>query len=147
MDTVDRKTRSRIMASVGRSDTGPEMRLRRILHERGLRYRLRDRKLPGSPDIIFPRFKSVIFVYGCFWHRHSCKYSTTPSSNKDFWSTKFKDNQERDSRNIKALKKSGWRVLIVWECEIKYMTGSVLHERVYKFLMGSRLCLYSSVKM
>ena len=135
MDTVDKKTRSRIMASVAQKDTGAEMRLRRILHRQGLRYRLHDRRLPGSPDIVFPRFKSVVFVHGCFWHRHNCKYSTEPSSNKDFWDTKFKDNKERDARNIEALKKSGWRVLIVWECEIKYMTDSVLYERVSKFLM------------
>lgn len=120
MDTVDRKTRSRIMASVGQRDTGPEMCLRRILHRHGLRYRLHDRSLPGSPDLVFPRFQSVVFVHGCFWHVHEgCKFATRPSSRKEFWKEKFDANQKRDRRNYDALAASGWRVLVVWECAIK----------------------------
>ena len=120
MDTVDKKTRSRIMASVGQRDTGPEMRLRRILHRRGLRYRLHDRSLPGSPDLVFPRFRAVVFVHGCFWHVHDgCKFATRPSSRKEFWKEKFTANRKRDRRNYEALAASGWRVLVVWECAIK----------------------------
>ena len=85
MDTVDKTTRSKIMSKVGQKNTGPEMKLRKSLHKIGLRYRLHDKRLPGSPDIVFPRFKAVLFVHGCFWHRHGCKATTTPATNVDFW--------------------------------------------------------------
>jgi len=108
------------MASVGQRDTGPEMRLRRALHRLGLRYRLHDRKLPGSPDLVFPRFRSVVFVHGCFWHVHKgCKFATEPASRKDFWREKFEANQKRDRRNYDSLLASGLRVLVVWECALK----------------------------
>lgn len=108
------------MASVGQRDTGPEMRLRCILHRHGLRYRLHDRSLLGSPDLVFPRFGSVVFVHGCFWHVHDgCKLATKPSSRKEFWKEKFEANRKRDRRNYDALAASGWRVLVVWECAIK----------------------------
>ncbi|WP_073042245.1 very short patch repair endonuclease [Desulfacinum infernum] len=127
MDTVDKKTRSRIMASVGQRDTGPEMRLRHILHRLGLRYRLHDKKLPGSPDLVFPRFHAVVFVHGCFWHVHKgCQFSTRPSSRKEFWEKKFEANEKRDKRNYEALAASGWRVLVVWECAIKGLKDSEL---------------------
>ena len=119
MDTVDKTTRSRIMSSVGQKDTGPELRLRKSLHLLGLRYRLSDRKLPGSPDIVFPRFKAVVFVHGCFWHRHGCKATTTPGSNAEYWHKKFAENVERDRQNVDSLLRSGWRVAIVWECLLK----------------------------
>lgn len=120
MDTVDKKTRSRIMASVGQRDTGPEMRLRSALHRIGFRYRVNDRHLPGSPDLVFPRFKAVIFVHGCFWHSHArCRFATKPSSRVDFWKNKFRENRKRDRNNYRALEENGWRVLVVWECAIK----------------------------
>jgi DNA mismatch endonuclease (patch repair protein) len=119
MDTVDKTTRSRIMGKVGQKNTGPEMRLRKSLHKMGARYRLHDRKLPGSPDIVFSRFKAVVFVHGCFWHRHGCKATTTPCDNEDYWHNKFEENRIRDKRNIEALIESGWRVAIVWECVLK----------------------------
>ncbi len=120
MDTVDKKTRSRIMASVKQKNTGPEIQLRRILHRLGLRYKLNDSKLPGSPDLVFPRFNAVIFVHGCFWHAHKgCKFSTKPSSRRDYWENKFKANIKRDKKKCDELLKSGWRVLVVWECAIK----------------------------
>jgi len=118
MDTVDKATRSRIMASVGQKDTGPEISLRSALHKRGLRYRLHDRNLPGSPDLVFPRFLAVIFVHGCYWHSHGCYRSTVPKTRRKFWSKKFKDNKERDERKIRQLLEEGWRVLIVWECAL-----------------------------
>ncbi|MGE4194662.1 MAG: very short patch repair endonuclease [Pseudodesulfovibrio sp.] len=123
MDTVDKTTRSRIMSKVGQKNTGPEMKLRRSLHRIGLRYLLHDKRLPGSPDIVFPRFKAVLFVHGCFWHRHGCKATTTPRTNIDFWHKKFNDNIARDRRNIDTLQNIGWRVAVVWECALKSKNG------------------------
>jgi DNA mismatch endonuclease (patch repair protein) len=129
MDTVDKKTRSRIMASVGQRNTIPEMRLRRILHRIGLRYRLHDRSLPGSPDLIFPQFHAVVFVHGCFWHVHKhCRFSTKPSTRKEFWREKFEANKKRDRRNYRALKARGWRVLVVWECILKTKEQEMLND-------------------
>src|SRR5882672_8688942 len=103
MDTVDRQTRSKIMASVGQKDTGAELLLRRALHNIGLRYRLHDRSLPGSPDLVFPRLRAVVFVHGCYWHSHGCYRSTVPKSRNEFWIEKFTANQKRDGRNIGLL--------------------------------------------
>lgn len=125
MDTVDRKTRSKIMAAVGQKDTKPEVMLRKALHRMGFRYVLNDRRLPGSPDLVFPKYRAVIFVHGCFWHRHGCKYSTTPGSRTDFWNQKFAANQKRDAKEIAELKRLGWRVKVVWECEVKRDRNSV----------------------
>ncbi|MGX9364519.1 very short patch repair endonuclease [Desulfoplanes sp. PS50] len=136
MDTVDRTTRSKIMRSVPQRGTSPEIRLRKALHRRGFRYRVNDKRLPGSPDIVFPRYHAVLSVHGCFWHRHGCKYTTTPSTRKEFWEAKFKANIERDKRNEEKLKELGWRVLVVWECEIKNSLKSGLIERVERFLVG-----------
>ena len=119
MDNVDKTTRSKIMFKVGQKNTGPEMKLRKSLHRIGLRYRLHDKKLPGSPDIVFSRFKAVLFVHGCFWHRHGCKATTTPGTNVDFWRKKFDENIARDRRHINKLLDSGWRVAVVWECILK----------------------------
>lgn len=116
MDTVDKEMRSRIMSSVAQKDTGPETLLRSALHKTGLRYRLHDRKLPGSPDLVFPRFRAVIFVHGCYWHSHGCYKSTVPKSRRGFWEDKFRANRRRDERNIALLHERGWRVMVVWEC-------------------------------
>ena len=118
-DTVDPEIRSRIMASVKQRDTGPEVRLRKALHRLGYRYKLNVKSLPGSPDLVFPRYKAVIFVHGCFWHAHGCKYSSVPSTRTEFWKEKFRANRERDVRKVDQLVKAGWRVLVVWECTIK----------------------------
>ena len=124
MDTVDRATRSKIMASVGQRNTGAEMKLRKALHRLGLRYRLHDKRLPGSPDLVCPRFRAVIFVHGCFWHRHNgCKATTFPKTRQDFWAAKFETNIARDQRNIEELQKEGWRVAVVWECALKGIKG------------------------
>lgn len=119
-DTVDQATRSRIMAGIGGRNTRPELTLRRALHARGLRYRLHDRKLPGTPDLVFRRFGAVCFVHGCFWHRHpSCPYTTTPATRREFWRAKFDANKERDRRNRHRLLQAGWRVAVVWECALR----------------------------
>lgn len=123
MDTVDNQTRSRIMSSVGQKDTGPEMLLRTVLHGAGLRYRLHDRTLPGSPDLVFPRFRAVVFVHGCYWHSHGCYRSTVPKSRRTFWEGKFSANRQRDRRDLDALNTRNWRAMIVWECALKGKTA------------------------
>lgn len=138
-DTVSKSVRSRIMASVRQRDTGPEMRLRKALHRLGLRYRLHDKKLSGSPDLVFPRFKAVVFVHGCFWHVHGCKYSTEPATRQEFWAEKFAANRARDERNVNLLLGDGWRVLTVWECALKEKrekSDEKVARRVAKWLKG-----------
>ena len=132
MDTVDRKTRSKIMKSVPQKNTKPEMLLRKALHRMGFRYRLHDKRLPGTPDIVFPKYKAVIFVHGCFWHRHDCKQTTTPSTRKNFWDAKFKANMERDNKIAMRLEDAGWRTMIVWECELKSIQKIELSTRKIK---------------
>lgn len=118
-DIVDRATRSRMMAAIRGRDTSPELIVRSWLHRAGLRYRLHDRSLPGSPDIVLPRWGAVVFVHGCFWHRHrGCRYATNPATRRTFWEAKFASNIERDERNRRALRSLGWRVRTVWECSL-----------------------------
>lgn len=107
------------MAAIRGADTKPEMLIRRGLHARGFRYRLRDRKLPGKPDIVLPKHRAVIFVNGCFWHGHDCPLFRWPATRQEFWRTKITGNIERDARNIDMLLVSGWRVATVWECALK----------------------------
>jgi len=119
-DIVDSATRSRMMAGIRSGNTRPELALRRALHARGFRYRLHVGGLPGRPDLVLRRHSTVVFVHGCFWHRHQgCKYAYTPKSRKDFWEKKFKENVERDRKAKKELKKLGWRVIVIWECETR----------------------------
>ncbi len=118
VDIVDPATRTRMMRGITGQDTEPELAVRRYLHAAGLRFKVHDRRLPGTPDIVLPRFKTVVQVHGCFWHRHEgCRYATTPSSRRDFWSRKFAQNVRRDAANRSALRAAGWSVLTVWECE------------------------------
>src|ERR1700722_2786655 len=108
------------MAAVHTKDTGPELALRRLVHRLGYRYRLPAPELPGRPDLVFRPRKKVIFVHGCFWHRHArCRYATTPKSRTLFWQAKFAANIARDQRNLSDLKKAGWRVLTIWQCQLK----------------------------
>lgn len=112
--------RSRIMRAVKSVDTGPEMIVRRMLHRLGYRYRLHRKDLPGKPDLVFPSRKAVIFVHGCFWHGHNCKRGArTPKTNIPYWTDKIRRNVERDVQAIIDLKAAGWRVLVIWECELK----------------------------
>jgi DNA mismatch endonuclease (patch repair protein) len=114
------KERSALMAKVRGKNTTPEIKVRKILHAMGLRFRLHRRDLPGSPDIVLPRHKIAIFVHGCFWHRHdSCRLATSPKTRKDFWQGKFDANLSRDRRNEAALRASGWTTATIWECETK----------------------------
>ena len=110
--------RSRIMKSVGREGTKPEMVVRRLCHSMGYRFRLHRKDLPGTPDLVFPKLRKVVFVHGCFWHRHpSCPKATTPKTREKFWRDKFEANVLRDARTEEALREIGWKVLVVWECE------------------------------
>ena len=119
-DTFSAKKRSEIMRAVKGRDTKPEIALRKKLFSRGLRYRLNVKDLPGKPDLVFPKHKTVVFVHGCFWHGHSCKRGNRqPKQNADYWKDKITRNKARDQKNAAALKKLGWRVITVWECEIK----------------------------
>ena len=114
------QVRSRTMSRIKGKNTKPEIAVRSMLHRAGYRFRLHGRKLPGSPDIVLARHKTVVFVHGCFWHRHEgCKYTTTPKTRTEFWSDKFRKNVERDARQQRELREMGWRVLIVWECELR----------------------------
>ena len=118
MDIVDRNTRSRMMAAIGGRNTRPELRVRKALHAAGLRFRLHRRDLPGSPDIVLPKFRTVVFVHGCFWHRHpGCHFATTPATNVQFWREKLQSNVDRDKRQRRLLINAGWRVLVIWECQ------------------------------
>lgn len=119
-DTVDRTTRSRIMRAVPRLHTHPELLVRRGLHRLGFRYRVGDRRLPGSPDVKLSRYRAVMFVNGCFWHRHeSCRYATMPASNRAWWASKFAANVSRDARKVQELLDASWRVMVVWECALR----------------------------
>jgi len=118
-DIVDSYTRSRMMSGIRGKDTIPEMEIRRQLHGLGFRYRLHDKRLPGKPDVVLKQFNAVIFVHGCFWHRHKCRLFKWPMTRSEFWKAKINHNHENDIKVLKQLKSSGWRVCIVWECSIK----------------------------
>ncbi|HEU4981961.1 MAG TPA: DNA mismatch endonuclease Vsr [Acidobacteriaceae bacterium] len=112
--------RSRNMASIRGKNTKPEKAVRSLLHKLGYRYRLHRRDLPGKPDLVFPSRRKVIFVHGCFWHMHDCRWGrVVPATNSNFWQEKRQKNRDRDSRTMAALTEIGWRVLVVWECQIK----------------------------
>ncbi|MEW5680294.1 very short patch repair endonuclease [Comamonas kerstersii] len=119
MDVHSPEQRTFNMSRIKGVNTKPEMLVRRWLWANGYRYRLHARELPGKPDIVFRGSKAAIFVHGCFWHRHGCRYATMPATKQDFWIKKFRQNTDRDKRNIQHLQMEGWRVLILWECEIK----------------------------
>lgn len=119
-DIVSPAKRSQMMSGIRGRDTGPELRVRRLLHGRGYRFRLHRRDLPGSPDLVLPRHRVVVFVHGCFWHFHAgCRLAKVPGSRPDFWRTKLLGNRARDTVAIEALQADGWRVLVVWECWLR----------------------------
>lgn len=119
MDIWEKAKRSEIMSKVNQKDTKPELIVRHFLFANGFRYRKNVRKLPGSPDIVLPKYKTVIFVNGCFWHGHECRAGRRPTSNKQYWDNKIKSNIKRDEDKISQLEILGWKVLIIWQCEIK----------------------------
>jgi DNA mismatch endonuclease, patch repair protein len=133
MDRVDPATRKRVMAAVKSKDTAPELKLRRWLHAIGYRYRLHVRELPGRPDLVFPARRKVIFVHGCFWHRHGgCARAAMPATRQAFWVEKLTANVKRDARQVLELRALGWDVLIVWECQVRQL--NTLANKVVRFL-------------
>jgi DNA mismatch endonuclease, patch repair protein len=134
-DVVDKLTRSRMMSGIRGKDTRPEMRLRQALHALGFRYRLHVKALPGKPDLVLARYRAVIYLHGCFWHRHNkCRLAATPASNADFWTLKFAGNVERDAQHVAALIMAGWRVATVWECGLRAKDISLLMEQIEAWL-------------
>lgn len=119
MDIFEKNVRSAIMAKVRSKNTNPEIIVRKILHDLGYRFRLHKDKLPGKPDVVLPKHKTVIFVHGCFWHGHKCKRGQRPSTNVAFWDKKLSRNIARDKKNINDLKSLGWKCMVVWECQAR----------------------------
>ena len=120
MDVHNKKTRSYNMSRIKGTDTKPEELVRKFLFSKGFRYRKNDKRLPGTPDIVLPKYRTVIFINGCFWHWHKgCKYFVWPKTNAEFWKNKIETNARRDEKKIEELKKAGWKVIIIWECELK----------------------------
>ncbi|NKD77979.1 DNA mismatch endonuclease Vsr [Haematospirillum sp. H1815] len=119
VDCVDKETRSRMMAGIGSRNTVPERVVRSALHRLGFRYRLNDKRLPGTPDLVFPRYRAVIMVHGCFWHGHDCPLFRLPATRTAFWAAKIEGNRTRDQNVQQRLVAAGWRVLTIWECALK----------------------------
>ncbi|MGH9946791.1 MAG: very short patch repair endonuclease [Pyrinomonadaceae bacterium] len=119
VDVVDSETRHRMMSGIRHKDTKPELSIRQNLHRLGFRFRLHERRLPGKPDLVLKRYRAVIFVNGCFWHRHECDLFKWPSTRVEFWQDKLNRNHENDLKNLNLLDSQGWRVCIVWECAVK----------------------------
>lgn len=136
MDTVSKKKRSEIMSKIRSKDTKPEKFVRSLFHSLGYRFRLHRKDLPGKPDLVFPKYRAVIFVHGCFWHFHEgCRDGRYPSSNSEFWKNKLDKTRERDKRAIKQLEADGWKVLVVWECETE-KDIELLIDKLRSFLDG-----------
>jgi len=137
VDSLTPKERSEIMARVRAKNTRPELRVRKLVFALGYRYRLHDRKLPGCPDLVFGRRRKVIFVHGCFWHRHKrCALARLPKSRLDFWLPKLEGNKSRDQRNRRALARRGWKVLTIWECQLR--DAERLNDKIRRFLDAKR---------
>jgi DNA mismatch endonuclease (patch repair protein) len=133
MDRISVERRSWNMSRIKAKNTKPEITVRSLLHRMGFRFRLHVRRLPGCPDIVLPRLKSVVFVHGCFWHRHrKCSFAYSPKTRKAFWKSKFEDNVRRDRRHLHDLAELGWRALVIWECQIRDL--NVIADRLSRFL-------------
>lgn len=147
-DIVSAAIRSRMMAGIKGKNTKPELHVRRFLHRKGFRYRLHDRGLSGKPDLVLKKHHCVIFVHGCFWHRHSgCRFATTPATRPEFWLAKLNANRERDVANQEKLVSTGWRIAVVWECALRAapqatlddLKGFILSSMSYQEFPGSQL--------
>ena len=142
-DVVDSETRSRMMSGIRGKDTRPELEIRRQLHGLGFRYRLHDKQLPGKPDLVLKKYNAVIFVHGCFWHRHNCSLFKWPKTRPEFWKEKINRNHENDLKALQKLQSAGWRVCIVWECAIKSTVKDVqaVSETTARWLKGNKRML------
>lgn len=136
MDRINREKRSANMARIQAKNTAPELIVRKAAHRLGFRFRLHRKDLPGKPDLVFPRLKKIVFVHGCFWHRHeACQFAYMPKSNVSFWHKKFEGNKARDKKNLQLLKAQGWDVLVIWECETGDATN--LYDQLGAFLSAA----------
>ncbi len=133
-DIFTPERRSAIMANIHSADTVPEMELRRLLHALGYRFRLHRSDLPGKPEVVLPKHRAAILMHGCFWHGHTCKDGRRPGSNTDYWNKKLDRNSRRDKMNVSAMRRLGWRCMVVWECQLK--NKERLMDRVTRFLEG-----------
>ena len=136
-DHLSKNRRSWLMSRVKSENTSPELAVRQLLHSKGFRFRLHKRDLPGRPDIVLPKYKAILFVHGCFWHRHKrCVKASVPKTRTSFWKDKFAANVRRDRLNIRLLEQSGWRVLVIWQCEIR--SGRSLDSKLRHFFSIQR---------
>lgn len=133
-DMFTRKRRSEIMANIRSADTIPEVELRKLVHSLGFRFRLHRTDLPGKPDLVLPKHRAALMMNGCFWHGHTCKDGRRPGSNTEYWNRKLDRNAQRDKKNLAALKRLGWRCLVVWECQLK--NRERLERRILHYLEG-----------
>lgn len=133
-DRMTKEQRSKNMSHIRSKDTSIELKVRKYLFSLGYRYRVNYKELPGKPDIVFTKKKIAIFIHGCYWHGHNCnsRYAHVSKSNTDYWNTKIQRNQERDKRNIEQLEKDGWKVIVLWECEIKENFEFIIKEKILK---------------
>lgn len=140
-DVVDVETRSRMMSNIRSKNTSPELLIRKALHARGFRFRVHAKNLPGTPDLVLPKYKAAVFIHGCFWHGHHCSYFKVPQTRQAFWLEKIGKNQVRDAHQIAALRALNWRVLIIWECAVRSMkkqeTPLLIDQIVFWLLQGS----------
>lgn len=140
-DRLTPEKRSWNMGRIKGKDTSIEMKVRQYLFAQGFRFRKNDRRYPGTPDIVLPKYHTVIFVHGCFWHRHVvCKYAYTPKSRTEFWQAKFDKNVENDARNKQLLEEAGWHVIIIWECQIKKEFEETMAEVIAEIKKSYRQC-------
>lgn len=139
MDIVSREKRSRMMSGIRSRDTKPELLIRKALYARGFRYRLQGKNIPGKPDLVLKKYNAVIFIHGCFWHRHNCHLFKWPSTSKEFWKKKIEGNVKRDRKNRKLLQEQGWRIATIWECALKGKTKrdpDILIDRLFEWILS-----------
>ncbi|MES2443975.1 MAG: DNA mismatch endonuclease Vsr [Pseudomonadota bacterium] len=146
VDVVDQATRSRMMAGIRGKDTKPEIILRKALHRAGFRFRLHAKDLPGRPDVVLSSRRVVVFVQGCFWHRHAgCHWCSTPASNFEFWEAKFARNVERDRNTVQVLSEMGWRTAVVWECGLRKTLAASTVEHLIRWMMSDSVLFESGL--
>lgn len=137
-DVLSPEQRHRNMVAIKGKNTKPELVVRRFLHSKGLRYRLHDSRLPGKPDLVFPKYKVVIFVQGCFWHGHAgCRFFRIPGTRTEFWQKKINSNIARDAQNREKLEQQGWKVIFIWECQLKHEKDNIL-EMLYSKIIRNK---------
>jgi DNA mismatch endonuclease (patch repair protein) len=129
-DVVSPEVRSRMMSGIRGKDTKPEMIIRRGLHARGFRFRLHDKRLPGRPDLVLPKYRAAILVHGCFWHGHGCHLFKWPKTREQFWRMKIEANQHRDARALELLEAAGWRSFVIWECELRSLPARTIEKKL-----------------